>query len=677
MLQCSIRCFDSGRILSAKFEIVAAAVPGRERGHQSSRTLRGLHGLAGLLCGVLGLWLSVRHPLAPALACAVWLLWLCVAWRWRSAWLFALPACTPWLSLAPWTGSIATDETDLLILAALAAGHVRLAMQRGPRAVWARWILRDALLLALGLALVVGLWLAWGDVHRPPLHATGPYTAFANSLRVGKSLAYALLALPLLRDAMQRSPIAAQRSLGAGMVAGLAAFAVGVLWERQVLPGLLNFASDYRITGLFWEMHVGGAAIDGYLALATPFAVWAVVSARRPLAWAGAAVLAMVLAYACLTTFARGVYGAVGGALAVAWLLLRRQPTSASADPGPPWLRRANTVLRGLLVTQVLLMALASSFLFDRLGAAREDFGSRLAHWVRGVSVLQTPSAWVTGIGLGRLPEHYADIDRAGEFPGAGVVLADTARPGGHFLRLHGPPTRQQLAGRYAVTQQVALVPGVRYRVGLDVRMAQPTRLRLLVCERHLLYEGDCQVRHLTVRGGADGAWQRVELELAGPSLEAGVAWAPRRASLEVAVTRPGGVVDLDNLSLMAGPHELMLRNAGFEEGLTHWFPVVDGYFLPWHIDNLYLEWLIERGMPALLVFAATVALALWRVSFGAARSQPLAPYLAAGMAGACALGMVSSIMDMPRVAFLFLLLVFFSLHLPQAAGEPGAAAPE
>jgi hypothetical protein len=333
-------------------------------------------------------------------------------------------------------------------------------------------------------------------------------------------------------------------------------------------------------------------------------------------------------------------------------------------------------VLRVLLVAQVLLMALASSFLFDRLGAARDDFGSRLAHWARGVSVLQTPSAWFTGIGLGRLPEHYADIDRAGEFPGAAVVLDDTARPGRHFLRLHGPPTRQQLAGRYALTQQVALVPGVRYRVGLDVRMAQPTRLRLLVCERHLLYEGDCQVRHLTVRSSEDGAWQRVELELAGPALDAGVAWAPRRASLEVAVTRPGGAVDLDNLSLMAGPQALVLRNAGFEEGLAHWFPVVDGYFLPWHIDNLYLEWLIERGAPALLVFAALVALALWRVSFGAARGQPLAPYLAAGLAGACALGLVSSIMDMPRVAFLFLLLLFFCLHLPQAATEPEAAAP-
>jgi len=133
-------------------------------------------------------------------------------------------------------------------------------------------------------------------------------------------------------------------------------------------------------------------------------------------------------------------------------------------------------------------------------------------------------------------------------------------------------------------------------------------------------------------------------------------------------VTRPGGAVDLDNLSLTAGGQPVALRNAGFEQGLAQWFPVVDSYFLPWHIDNLYLEWLIERGVLALLVFAVLVAWALWRVSFGAARGQPLAPYLAAGLAGACALGLVSSIMDMPRVAFLFLLLLFASLHLPRTA---------
>ncbi len=620
----------------------------------------------GLACCALGLWLALRHPLAPVLACGVWLLWLGAAWRWPLAWLLVVPAGMPWLSLAPWTGSIVADEFDLLVLAALAAGHARLSLQRFATPVQKPAPWRDGLLLVMGVAVLGGLWIAWADLQRLPPHASGPYTSFENGLRIAKSMAYALLALPLLRDALRGSPLSAQRWLAAGMVAGLAAFALGALWEREALPGLLNFASDYRIVALFWEMHVGGAAIDAYLALAVPFATWAVVAARRPAAWGAAALLAMVLAYVGLTTFARGVYGAAAGGLAVAALLLHRQARPATVDTGPPWRKRANTVLVALLVAQVLLMALASSFLFDRMGTSRDDFGSRVSHWFRGLSVLQTPRAWVTGIGLGRLPEHYADIDRSGEFPGAAVVLADPGPRGGHFLRLQGPATRWQLAGRYALTQQVALVPGARYRVGMDVRMDLPTRLRIRICERHLLYAGDCQVRQLVAHSAAEGGWQHLELDLAGPGLEAGKAWAPRRASLELAVARPGGVVDLDNLTLMAAGQPTPLRNPGFEHGLAHWFPVVHGYFLPWHIDNLYLEWLIERGAVALLAFLALVVMALWRVSFGAARNEPLAPYLAAAVAGACALGLVSSIMDMPRVAFLFLLLLFFSLHLPR-----------
>ncbi|KQP39793.1 hypothetical protein ASF44_08690 [Pseudorhodoferax sp. Leaf274] len=629
---------------------------------------------------MLGLWLASRHPLAPAWVGAAWLLWLGVAWRWPRLWLFMVPAALPWLSLAPWSGWIAVDETDLLILAALAAGHARLAVppvRPAPAAPLAHAWLPGVLWHALGLSLLAGLWLAWADVHRPPAHVSGVYTSFDNSLRVGKSLAYALLAAPLLREAVRHSARAAQRLLGAGMVAGLVAFALGALWEREAMPGLLNFASDYRITGLFWEMHVGGAAIDAYLAMAVPFAVWAVVSARSPGAWLAAALLAQVLAYLCLTTFARGVYGAVLGGLVVAGLLLRGQPRAPLAVPVAPWRRRANAVLRVLLVVQVLLMAFASSFMVDRLRASNNDFGSRMAHWARGVSILQTPREWLTGIGLGRLPERYADLGRAGEFPGAAVVTADDGAADQHHLRLYGPPTRWQLAGRYALTQQVALVPGEHYRLALDLRTAQTVRLRVMVCERHLLYERDCQVRHLLHRGSTGGAWRRTEMDLLGPALEPGEPWAPRRVSLELAIAHPGGVVDLDNLELTAGSRAQLLRNAGFEQGLAHWFPVVDAYFLPWHIDNLYLEWLIERGVLALLAFAGLAGLALWRVSFGAARGQPMAPFLAASLAGGCALGLVSSIMDMPRVAFLFLLLMLLALQLPRAApADLGAPTP-
>ena len=62
-----------------------------------------------------------------------------------------------------------------------------------------------------------------------------------------------------------------------------------VLGERAAYPGLLDFSQPYRTTAAFWEMHVGGGAIDAYLALATPFAVWALISARSRRGFAAAA----------------------------------------------------------------------------------------------------------------------------------------------------------------------------------------------------------------------------------------------------------------------------------------------------------------------------------------------------------------------------------------------------
>lgn len=628
---------------------------------------RGLHFVLALACGVAGAWLTAQHVLAPGLALGLWVAWLLVALRWPHAWLVVVPAALPVLGLAPWTGWGLLDEFDLLVLAALAAGHLRLALWPGPPVIDAAqagpWRRAQRLAALLWLALFLGLALGWADATAPQRGLPEAYTGWANTLRVGKSMAWALLTLPLIRAAWRDAPERAQRLLGTGVVLGLVGLCCAVLWERAAFPGLLNFADDYRTTGLFWEMHVGGGAIDAFLALAVPLAVWAQVSARRPLTWAGSAILVQVLAYVCLTTFARGVYGAVLGGLAVAAVLAWRQRRGGQDRP-PRWRMRANAALRVLLVLEVAAMTLASTFLIGRLGDMDNDFGSRWAHWSRGLLVLQTPVDWWGGVGLGRLPARYAALGRDGELPGAAEVLTATpSEPTQRFLRLYGPSTRQQLGGRYALTQQVPAVPDVRYRVAMDLRSPQTTRVLVLVCERHLLYTGDCQYRHLVRRGKDPQLWERVEFDLLGPPITGGPAWAPRLVSLMLTVGSPGAAIDIDNVRLSAGGSQDLLANGGFESGLAHWYPAVRSYFLPWHIDNLYLETLIERGAVGLLALAVLVAMALWHLVFGPARSLRSAPYLAASLASGCALGLVSSFMDVPRVAFLFLLLAFWSLH--------------
>jgi hypothetical protein len=467
--------------------------------------------------------LAWHHPLWPVaalLGCGLWS--LLSAWR-TSVWQFALPLAAVALNFSPWTGWLAWGEFDMLVLSSLAGAYAQKALTHAfeggrptaPRQACVRPAAR-ALLLAMAGAALVGMLRGWLDAD-PALgfgYAAGPttprpfdwfagYTDAANSLRVAKSELYALLLVPLWPRAD-----AGLLPLARGMVAGLAVVVCAVLWERLAFPGIWNFDAPYRSVALLWEMHVGGAALDGFLALATPFAVWAVVSARRPWAWSAAAVLAMLALYALLTSFSRGVYAATLLKLTLLALLLLRQQVQLHG-----WRARGATVLALVLLGEVALVALGGGFLWQRVAASGHDLGSRIQHWQRGLATLQQPTDWLLGLGTGRLPAHYAASGAAGEFSGA--VRWSTEAPA--FATLSGPANRRILGGQFALTQRTPSVAHGEARYPhsllLKLRVHSATELMAQWCERHLLFDGRCQTAWLRVVPTAN-PWQTHLLQL-------------------------------------------------------------------------------------------------------------------------------------------------------------------
>ena len=93
-----------------------AGVPGRLPG-----------ALVAALAAAAGAALASRHPLSAPAASLGFALWCVAAARWRGLWLCLVPAALPLASLAPWTGWLAFDESDLLVLGAIAGGHARQA----------------------------------------------------------------------------------------------------------------------------------------------------------------------------------------------------------------------------------------------------------------------------------------------------------------------------------------------------------------------------------------------------------------------------------------------------------------------------------------------------------------------------------------------------------------------
>ncbi len=650
-----------------------------------------LPALASSACFVAGVALSVHHPLWPVAALGLFY-GACIAFAGSPGlWLVAVPAGLPWLNFSPWTGWLVFEEFDLLLLAVFAGGYAGFAWRMYvPAAAAEHSVIVPAplahkissrvfagLLLGMGgfgtLALVLGVQDAGG-------FAFGwfdGYTDALNSLRVFKSLLFGLLAIPLLSEAMRESVNRASERLALGMGLGLTCVVIAVLWERAAFPGLFEFATVYRTTALFWEMHVGGGAIDAYLAMATPFCVLTLVRARRPAYRVASAILTLLTAYACLTTFSRGVYLAVVLPLLVfGGVILWRRIRLPSSDTG------SLTRLAWLLVLAIGLLVVAAlgpdTFLMNRLVQTDRVLQGRLSHWDAGIGLLQSRADWLLGIGLGRFPAHYDAKVVTEKFAGSAQVHGP--EPGAnsprYFATLRGPASGAITGGLFALTQRVDLQPGANYRAAFDIRVASSATVVMELCERHLLYEKSCQGALLQVEP-LQSPWQHRSFSLAGPVFQRSPWYAPRLGMLSISVVNEGGVADIGNLSLVGFGKNEALANRDFSAGMAHWFPAAQYYYLPWHTDSLYLEVLVERGVAGLVAFAGLVALALRRLLLAPGAGLWLAPYLAMSVGGVLSVGAVSSVMDVPRVAFMLYLLLFFAAQLPDQTEPSGGIDPK
>lgn len=286
------------------------------------------------LCALLALFLAWHHPLAPvpvSLACvalAVGAFMAPLRWVWL---VFALLPLAGWMS---WTGWLAVEELDLLLLAVIAGGHARIAwgdpgarpMLRRLPASWL-WVLLPATWAVL--AAVQGVLDAGGDdfgwwqgTHEP-----------ANALRGVKPLLAALGLLSLMRSAWRTDQVAAGVQLERALVAMLAVTGALVLWERLAYTGLLDVSGRYQASALFWEAQTGSAALAAVLVVGMPFALSALArSARLRQAWLPLLALALG-GYASVVSHSLLVYAVVPLVLLLWWVL----PLRLGPEAPPQW----------------------------------------------------------------------------------------------------------------------------------------------------------------------------------------------------------------------------------------------------------------------------------------------------------------------------------------------------
>ena len=749
-----------------------------------------------------------------------------------------VPALLPVLALAPWTGWLTFEELDLLILACVAGAYLRLGWQnqaisasvtKFSRVSTIAWLLLAAFLASTFISMQRGLddaggfHFGWFQGYHEPM----------NSIRNAKGLLLALLLLPYWRASLLRDSAKVSQSLGMGLAIGLGLAGIAVLWERLAFTGLLNFATDYRATGMFWEMHVGGAALDGFLVLAMPFAIREVLHAQTGLRRLIAAAAVALGVYACIATFSRITYlalpagalvllllealqrrrvssttvvtalnasprqsmsavllviaftalivwmfptsgyrgaaamlgvialllptaeiaraisprvwiGSVAGGIMLTaaaaaltmllpkgaymayavsflltagavWSFFRWQWAGQVAGPiavsglistiacvvlvayhwgdtpallpavvgaavcmllivvcgalaAPVWpvATRWHAGILSCLAVAVALAAVfgGSSFMGERLSTGSSDLRKRLDHWTLGVGMLDGASDWWIGKGLGRFPANHFLIGNLLQHPGDARLMR---QDDGQFLRLSGG--LNGVDEPFRLSQRVAEPMGPVALLA-QVNAAYDLKLQVEICEKHLLYIGKCIRGTATVKADP-GRWQQLEVSLRGAAISAGFWYAPRLLTFSVAVQKCACYIDLDDLQLVDRNGRNLLANGGFSAGLSHWYSSSDRHHLPWHIKNMFLHVLFEQGIVGLTLWCLLVGGALLRLAVGRVRSHQMAPASVAAIIGFLIVGGFDSLLDAPRIAWLFYTLVLLSLCvLP--AGNPG-----
>lgn len=739
----------------------------------------------------------------------------------RLLWLFLLPALLPVVDLASWTGAIHLTESDALVMCALLVLGARAAVGDADNPV-ARDHHRYGVLAVFAMAVLAVSyavstdWSALRSVFVDPALLVG-YSTPLNGVRIAKAYFLALMLAPFVVRAFRMHAIEAGRYLLGGLLAGAVLVALAATYERWAFVGLSNFSSDYRTTALFWEANVGGAMIDGWLALTTPLALWLAMRARTLREGGIALALLALLGYAIFTTFSRGLY--LGVALGGAWVLFvfawhARRSGSDGGRAFSAWLPVLIALLlgagvaiaifsaggyRGLaallgLVLMVYLsgpvltllstkewmfagvvallggmislaavfwvpkgayLAYGASFVFvamllwrgealrlpvspvplvaggmgwmavsavlvtvhwsegrgvvvavlgtlvavlplllvvlrprlcwrpdvalgmrvlvamagvvalvlttgtyyavERIGAVAQDLEGREAHWSLGAALpVGTREQWL-GVGTGQYPERYFMLAGDKIVPGNHMMLQEE---GNAFLRLTAARHMLGFGELYRVSQR--MLPGVigPFSVKLKVRSESAGRLHVELCRKHLLYDDGCSAMQHKVPAG--DAWGELEFLLPASVF---TAEANKRATVVFSVANAGRTnLDVDDISVIDGRGRLLVDNGDFTNFSHFWFFSSDRHHLPWHAKNLWLHYYVEQGLLGLCAFTGLYLLALWRGSRVALSGAGLMLPITGGLIGFAVVGLFDSLVDAPRLAVLFFILLAFAL---------------
>jgi len=547
------------------------------------------------------------------------------------------------------TGNLVIQPSDAILLAATGSAWWRsTALCPTPKAsfntrdgIWSLWF---AVCL---MAFLIG-WLAlptadWGD-------QLSIYFSRWNALRIGRGIAWSAVFFVTSRYCCSCSA----RSVAAfavGMQSTLLVVGAIVVVERWLFEGLSDFSREFRATGPFSSMHIGGQHLDAFLTLSMPFAFF---QFRERTRWGKAFTLLLVLlaVYAALSTMSRATLAAIL-AMIIYLTLAHLTPEKNRSRDRRRWTGAIYAMISLFVVGLAVIAAWKADAIRNRFSFLRSDWQTRVSHWTN--SIRDSGDSWQSlfiGRGMGTFPS------------------LESGRQDKLFPPLTWRPTESGLV-RMEPEWPIYLhqwIPSLGDRPCICKIRARVTggdaKIAILICKQALLMSYDCRENHAELSGSQGGMWQEFTLTLPSPTMPrpasrfklGGNDYRPTVFSLYHASGQGG--VEISNVSLeKAGNSTERLRNGDFENGSSHWFFSSDDHLL-WHSKNVLVHLLVEQGILGLAAFLAILwwwARSHWRSLRRSTNS--LASVLVASVVGTLGVAMFDSLLDTPLLASIFLIV--------------------
>jgi len=295
-----------------------------------------------------------------------------------------------------------------------------------------------------------------------------------------------------------------------------------------------------------------------------------------------------------------------------------------------------------------MVVGVSSVFWKQRLEQTGADAGIRFRHWAEVLSLQD--SGVVTalfGQGLGTLPA----TNLLSQLPDQAGNYRYASEGDNRYLVLNS-------AGGLYMAQRVAPHPAETLRLEMSVRApSTQAGLEASLCEKNLFNSRQCKWLKADFKPGQT-EWQHFMQTFNSGEVGAGNVLTRRPVQFSLYNPVPGTVVEVDQVRLLDGRGEDLLRNGDFANGGDYWF-FKSGDHLFWHAKNLWVHLLFEQGWLGVVSFTLILILALVRLGRTVARGALQSTVLLASTGAWIIVGGVDSLVDAPRLALLVYGLLF------------------